>query len=43
VPEPQPRQATTVPAPPGGWDKTAAAPATRRTARAADASAAGKR
>jgi localization factor PodJL len=43
VPKPQPRQATTVPAPPGGWDKTAAAPATRRTARAADASAAGKR
>ena len=42
VPRPQPRQATTVPAPPGGWDKTAAAPAARRQ-RGPPTSAAGKR
>ena len=42
VPKPQPRQATTVPAPPGGWDKTAAAPAARTTADSAQAFVAGK-
>ncbi|MEJ2625008.1 MAG: hypothetical protein P8Z80_10825 [Pseudolabrys sp.] len=34
VPKPQPQQATTVPAPPGGWDKTATAPAATRNAQA---------
>ncbi len=43
VPRPQPQQATTVPAPPGGWDKAAAAPAARTTARAAQAFPVGKR
>jgi len=44
VPRPQPQQATTVPTPSGGWDKTATAgPDTRATARSAQAFPVGKR